>query len=142
MGLKFTFFCVKKQISTWSSGTGGAGVLGALSYSVLTQMNLTPRTTLLVMISVPILEALAFYILLRHPTEIVKMEKKEDDPVVGADEQPLVGFKEQVQYFPSLLKYIVPLVLVYVFEYFINQGLVNFHISLSLFPSNSFFRFL
>lgn len=41
----------------WSSGTGGAGVLGAASYFVLTLV-LSTRDTLLVMTVVPFIMAL------------------------------------------------------------------------------------
>ena len=38
----------------WGSGTGGAGVAGALLYSVFTQVGLSPRVTLQVMLVVPV----------------------------------------------------------------------------------------
>ena len=42
-------------ISWWSSGTGGAGLLGSLSYLGLTQAGLSPQPTLLSMLGIPIL---------------------------------------------------------------------------------------
>lgn len=42
-------------ISWWSSGTGGAGLLGALSYLGLTQAGLSPQNTLLSMLGIPAL---------------------------------------------------------------------------------------
>ena len=45
-------------MSTYSSGTGAAGVVGALSYASLAIV-LSPRNTLLVMITVPVLEGIA-----------------------------------------------------------------------------------
>lgn len=47
-------------ISTWSSGTGGAGILGSLAYAGLTQpqlAGLSPRDALLIMLVVPALFA-------------------------------------------------------------------------------------
>lgn len=38
----------------WGSGTGGAGVAGALLYAGLTQAGLSPQTTLLIMLVVPL----------------------------------------------------------------------------------------
>ena len=38
----------------WGSGTGAAGVAGALMYSVLTQAGLSPGDTLLTMLVVPV----------------------------------------------------------------------------------------
>jgi battenin len=43
----------RNQVSTWSSGTGAAGVLGALSYAALTALHVSPSTTLLIMLIVP-----------------------------------------------------------------------------------------
>jgi len=45
----------RSQVSTWSSGTGAAGVAGALSYAGLTAIKLSPRITLLIMLVVPCL---------------------------------------------------------------------------------------
>lgn len=36
-----------------------------------------------------------------------------------------ITFGEKIRYVPSLLKYMIPFFLVYLFEYFINQGLVR-----------------
>lgn len=41
------------MLSGWGSGTGGAGVAGALLYSAFTQAGLSPRNTLLIMLVVP-----------------------------------------------------------------------------------------
>lgn len=48
-------FLLRAVISWWSSGTGGAGLLGALSYLGLTQAGLSPQHTLLSMLGVPAL---------------------------------------------------------------------------------------
>lgn len=48
----------RHTISAWSSGTGGAGIIGALAYAGLTEphlANLSPRNTLLVMLIVPVI---------------------------------------------------------------------------------------
>lgn len=49
----------RNVISTWGSGTGMAGVAGALTYAALTShtVGLSPQTTLLSMIGVPIVQA-------------------------------------------------------------------------------------
>lgn len=131
------------MVSTWSSGTGGAGIIGSVSYAGLTAIGLTPMNTLLIMLIVPAIEAVAFWIVLRKPTKVlidpsISKEKEIDsvaskDDLEGStststtplneDEKPLIGFKQKLNYVPSLLKFIIPLTLVYLFEYFINQGL-------------------
>ena len=51
-------FICRNTVSTWSSGTGGSGVGGALSYAAMTAAGLSPRHTLLVMLVVPVLMAI------------------------------------------------------------------------------------
>lgn len=48
----------RNVVSTWSSGTGAAGVIGALSYTLLERLGF--RTALLIMLAVPILMAAAY----------------------------------------------------------------------------------
>ncbi len=111
------------MISAWASGTGGAGVFGSISYTLL-RLILNKQQTLLVMITVPILELIIFFFLLRKPlsmTEQIANSKKEDE----IDEKPLVGFREKIFYIRHLLIYLVPLTIIYISEYFINQGLVG-----------------
>uniref|UniRef100_A0A3Q3VW41 Battenin n=1 Tax=Mola mola TaxID=94237 RepID=A0A3Q3VW41_MOLML len=82
----------------WGSGTGGAGVAGALLYSGLTQAGLLPRVTLLIMLVVPF----------------------SDGQTSG-----LLTFTEKLHIIKGLLKFVFPLALVYFAEYFINQGLME-----------------
>ncbi len=55
---KYTFFglftiSLRDVLGGWGSGTGGAGVAGALLYSCLTQVGLSPQITILMMLVVP-----------------------------------------------------------------------------------------
>ncbi|CAD5210070.1 unnamed protein product [Bursaphelenchus xylophilus] len=62
-------------VSTWSSGTGGAGVFGALTYAMLTErsmMGLAPQTSLMVMLIVPVMFFLTYWKLLISPPAIYK----------------------------------------------------------------------
>ncbi|VDM52847.1 unnamed protein product [Angiostrongylus costaricensis] len=62
----------KHTISTWSSGSGMAGLAGTFSYAVMTDVNLlalTPTDAMLVMLVVPISFMFSYYMLLvRAPT--------------------------------------------------------------------------
>lgn len=139
------------MISTWSSGTGGAGIIGALSYASLTSFGITPVNTMLIMLVVPLIEAAAFWIILRTPhkkdytidsratsitastaeikdvqtvTTAVSVSKSSD---LDNMEKPLTGVASKLRYMPSLFKYMIPISLVYFLEYFINQGMVSEH---------------
>uniref|UniRef100_A0A8C6QGP5 Battenin n=1 Tax=Nannospalax galili TaxID=1026970 RepID=A0A8C6QGP5_NANGA len=130
-------FCVllRAVISWWSSGTGGSGLLGSLSYLGLTQAGLSPQHTLLSMLGIPALLLISYFLLLISPEP---QNSGREDETETAARQPLIGteasesktgsswdlsLQERWTVFKGLLHYIVPLVLVYFAEYFINQGL-------------------
>jgi len=115
----------RNVISTWSSGTGGAGIIGAMSYAGLA-MVLEPETTLLVMLVVPVLQAITFWCILKHPAHTkIPITKNGIDSQEQIIKMPKKTFKQKISLVPGLLKYMIPLGLVYLFEYFINQGLVT-----------------
>ncbi|CAG05948.1 unnamed protein product [Tetraodon nigroviridis] len=58
--LALSVFFSRDVLGGWGSGTGGAGVAGALLYSALTQLGLSPRVTLFIMLVIP------FSMILRH----------------------------------------------------------------------------
>lgn len=125
---EYTFF--RNVISTWSSGTGGAGIFGSFSYAALISLGVSSVNTMLLMLSVPLIEGAAFWLLLRKPCNITKRNADTEfnsaaDQETGVEnKQMTMSLGDKIRYMPSLLKYMVPLGLVYLFEYFINQGLV------------------
>ncbi|GFX54204.1 battenin [Trichonephila clavipes] len=56
-------------VSTWSSGTGGAGVVGALSYASLKEF-FELKTTFQIMLVTPVLTAITFWIIIDHPSSM------------------------------------------------------------------------
>lgn len=131
------------MISTWSSGTGGAGIIGASSYAILRSLGVGPVNTMLIMLCVPLIEGAAFWILLRNPCTIPKKNSELDFKTCANDRETgstnvnvKMSLSEKIGYTPSLLKYMIPLSLVYLFEYFINQGLVR--IDLVILPFSKF----
>uniref|UniRef100_A0A8C4P045 Battenin n=1 Tax=Dicentrarchus labrax TaxID=13489 RepID=A0A8C4P045_DICLA len=58
--LSLTVFFSRDVLGGWGSGTGGAGVAGAFLYAGLTQVGLSPQTTLLIMLVVPVQGLLKF----------------------------------------------------------------------------------
>nr|XP_050864371.1 battenin [Vespula vulgaris]XP_050864373.1 battenin [Vespula vulgaris]XP_050864374.1 battenin [Vespula vulgaris]XP_050864375.1 battenin [Vespula vulgaris] len=113
----------KQVISTWSSGTGGAGIIGALSYASLS-MWLKTSETLLLMLIVPLIQAITFWFILVHPSQMnIPVTKSGIDSQEHIIEVPRKSFKDKILLLPGLLKYMIPLGFVYFFEYFINHGL-------------------
>ncbi|XP_043471457.1 battenin isoform X2 [Leptopilina heterotoma] len=118
----FVPYFVKHVITCWSSGTGGAGIFGAVSYACL-KIWLSTKQTLLLMLIIPFLEGIAFWIILEIPKETVQSDKSgigSREQIIKVQEKSL---KEKLRLVPTLLKYMLPLGLVYLLEYFINQGL-------------------
>ncbi|KAK3927053.1 Battenin, partial [Frankliniella fusca] len=122
------FFKDKSIIALWSSGTGAAGVLGSVSYLGLSTI-LSPRDSILFMNLAPAATMLAFWGLLvrpriddngpRHAGACAPEKVKDGVPMFSST----ASFTDKLGDIPPLLKYICPLFAVYLFEYFINQGL-------------------
>uniref|UniRef100_A0ABK0LEL9 Battenin n=1 Tax=Rattus norvegicus TaxID=10116 RepID=A0ABK0LEL9_RAT len=133
--LSLTAFYPSAVISWWSSGTGGAGLLGSLSYLGLTQAGLSPQHTLLSMLGIPVLmlaRSPGFQtsstgnggLLLSHSCLLFAVPwatSSSSSCSVGTSWD--LSLQERWTVFKGLLRYIIPLVLVYFAEYFINQGL-------------------
>lgn len=79
---------------------------------------------MLIMLIFPAIEAFAFWLLLRRP-QVLPVTTVESTEELISDDKPLVGFKEKMSYIKHLFGYMLPLCLVYFFEYFINQGMVS-----------------
>ncbi|CAH0777583.1 unnamed protein product [Bemisia tabaci] len=141
-----SFYGDKNVITAWGSGTGGAGFLGAFYYAAMVGLGLSSTATLYTLISVPVLMAIAFWIILDRPnisgssstsasaqsgesSESYQNSgrKIEEDANSSAYLVPTARsthtFSERLSIMPKLVKYMVPLGLVYFFEYLINQGL-------------------
>ncbi|VDM91856.1 unnamed protein product [Litomosoides sigmodontis] len=145
--LSLTPYFTKSTISTWSSGTGGAGIIGALAYAALTEphfLNLSPKVTLLIMLAVPLIFSLTYWWLLVLPDFIYKITitkpstwivpkiymstvevETEENEKSEQVKQRILSLKEMLLTTASLLPYMIPLMLVYFGEYLINQGILQ-----------------
>ncbi|XP_034396333.1 battenin isoform X2 [Cyclopterus lumpus] len=148
--LSLTVYFSRDVLGAWGSGTGGAGVAGALIYSGLTQVGLSPRVTLLIMLVIPFAMLLSYFFLLVLPHSLPQWRDREAEytAVVSEDRQALMDGSEEeeeqensipaedrtsgpltctekLHVIKSLLRFVLPLGLVYFAEYFINQGLME-----------------
>lgn len=128
--LAFTSYFKKSTISAWSSGTGMAGIAGAIAYAGLIQVGFTPHQTLLLLLIVPFIWAMVFWVLLKMPEQYTicqRTEASENEPLIcdpnNTDRASYLSIKEKFRIMIPLLKYMIPLFLVYLAEYMINQGL-------------------
>ncbi|XP_036945593.1 battenin [Acanthopagrus latus] len=146
--LSLTVFFSRDVLGGWGSGTGGAGVAGALAYSGLTQAGLSPQITLLIMLVVPFAMLISYFLLLVPPLSLPQWKIRETEyAAVDSDERrqlmdgseeeeqekstqedrPLgpLTFTEKLHIIKGLLGFVFPLGLVYFAEYFINQGMME-----------------
>ncbi|XP_032394018.1 battenin isoform X2 [Etheostoma spectabile] len=145
--LSLTVYFSRDVLGGWGSGTGGAGVAGALLYSGLTQIGLSPQMTLLIMLVVPFAMLFSYFFLLVLPPSLPQWKSRDteyaavgsedrqrlmDDPEEEEQEKstperttgPLT-LTEKLHVIKGLLRFVLPLGLVYFAEYFINQGLME-----------------
>ena len=131
--LAYSSYYRKSTISAWSSGTGMAGITGALAYAGLTQVGFTAHQTLLLLLVVPLIWAIDFWVLLKMPpqyaitcqsnTILNESEALLPQEVCEQDRVSYLPIKEKIKVMAPLLKYMAPLFFVYLAEYVINQGL-------------------
>ncbi|XP_029914465.1 battenin [Myripristis murdjan] len=161
--LALTVFFNRQVLGGWGSGTGGAGVAGAFLYSGLTQAGLSPRITLLIMLVVPCAMLISYFLLLVFPpsfpqwrsevqeaghaggsseerqrlmddSDLEEAEERDKAPQEDRASGPLT-LSEKLHVIRGLVRFVLPLGLVYFAEYFINQGLLellyfpNFYLS-------------
>ncbi|KAJ9608119.1 battenin CLN3 protein [Cladophialophora chaetospira] len=139
------------SLAAWGSGTGGAGLIGAGAYALATTtIGLSVSTTLLASAFLPAVMLVSFFLIL--PLEPLRRSNKpldggallgEEDPIeqeqreglLASPDGPKPGFVGQSRSSSwSLFKhnlarakglffpYMLPLLLVYIAEYTINQG--------------------
>ncbi|KAL3987700.1 hypothetical protein ACER0C_014815 [Sarotherodon galilaeus] len=146
--LSLTVFFSRSVLEGWGSGTGAAGLIGAFLYSGLIQAGLSPRITLLIMLVVPIIMFISYFFLLVYPPSLPQWRTKETEyaALVSEDRQQLLdssddeepessttedqptgplSFRERLSVIIGLWRFVLPLGVVYLTEYFINQGLME-----------------
>ncbi|CAL2044910.1 unnamed protein product [Caenorhabditis brenneri] len=137
---------IPETIASWSSGTGGAGLIGSFSYAFITQAGMSPSNTLLVQLFIPVVFAGAYFFLLTVPATVYSptfnpktwiIPKNYDKDVFEAAEargdvlntkkvpQRELGPIERLKLIVPLLYLMIPLATVYTAEYMINQGLTE-----------------
>lgn len=139
----------KRVVSGWSSGTGAAGLVGSGVYLLL-KVFFSTRVTLGVQLIIPIIMTVTFYFLIVHPKPgqleaaahrrfydstdglpIVDMIEANgtmtDSSVTSLNmvhDQEELSINDKLRLiYPLFIRFMLPLGLVYFFEYFINQGL-------------------
>lgn len=123
------------------SGSGASGLTGALSYTTLIDAGFSPKSTLLLMLLVPLVFIIAFYSIKEKNNANVSTFIPEasssttsllDDSLQQSTEiveESSLNFSQKILYIPKLLKYFIPMIINYLCEYTMNQGLVSFRLN-------------
>jgi len=104
----------KNTVSTWSSGTGGAGILGTWSYLGL-RYAFDPKWTLIISSPIPLFMAVSYFFIMGKP-QTIEISHAEVVPKVA------LPVRTKLRLLFQLLPYMLPLSVVYFGEYLINQG--------------------
>lgn len=138
--LALTSFYHRNTVSAWSSGTGAAGLFGALWYLAFTVWiknpnegghDLRPRNAIIAASFLPLLSAIAYFFCLSaikdksgqiNSDETEQLLERSYDSKPNTEKEEVLTIKEKLSLIPTLLWYVIPLVLVYLGEYLINQG--------------------
>uniref|UniRef100_A0A1I7UG29 Battenin n=1 Tax=Caenorhabditis tropicalis TaxID=1561998 RepID=A0A1I7UG29_9PELO len=134
-------------VSFWSSGTGGAGLIGSTFYALLTDsklLDISPKHTMFIMLIVPILFSFSFWSVLQIPRSVHRAQFRQPSTWIISEEtreevEEEAGLLEnqeeddverrieesRIQKAIPLLRFMIPLISVYLAEYYINQGLLE-----------------
>lgn len=84
------------------------------------------------MIMVPAIEVWTYFFVLTKPRGTERIQeghRTEHSSLIDSDDlntpRLTMTVTEKIRYIPELMIYVIPLSLVYFFEYFVNQGLVS-----------------
>ncbi|CAJ0956252.1 unnamed protein product, partial [Mesorhabditis belari] len=134
--ISFSSYFSRSTTIAWSSGTGAAGIVGSALYAALTEpqiVNLSPKNALLVMLVFTFTLGLTYWFLLDHPQNLyrifqAKYNRDAEMTMKIMREKPKVRettLKEKVILIKPLLRYLLPVMVVYIAEYTINLGLIQ-----------------
>lgn len=107
------------SLNGFSSGTGGAGLVGSFMFLVLTVWcDVSVKTTLLLFAVLPFMFPVGYFLVLSNPSDPTLYEEIEDHQDLTSH------IKITTEKLKSLfLPFMVPLSTVYIAEYMINQGI-------------------
>ncbi len=142
-----TFYSSKLSLAGYASGTGASGFISTFVYAFLTSIGMSPNSTILLMLTVPFIMGFNFIMLPPFRYDFSKVNKNDETAIKVASSNDIAlqvidgskkesdnidmktmdkkefKFKEKILLLKYLLKYMIPLFLVYYSEYLINQGL-------------------
>ncbi|PAV71648.1 hypothetical protein WR25_03612 [Diploscapter pachys] len=124
--LSMTALYHKDTVAGWASGTGLAGVVSSLFYSILTDRKmvaLSPSWAIMITLFVPVLSIFTFHYLLIQKCAKTARKSKVAPHTSNASEK--VEEISKLKTFFGLFKFIMIFIILYFAQYFVNQGLLE-----------------
>ncbi len=128
-----TLYPTKLSLAAWAAGTGTTGFLSTFMYAALTSIaGLSTSTTILIMLFIPMLMAFTFLILpspdytkanFGENMELSVCVIYKEKNVKSDFNMDSLNALDKVKLVRPLLKYMIPLFIVYYAEYLMNQGM-------------------
>jgi battenin len=149
--LQMSSYYHKNVVSTWSSGTGGAGILGAFTYLLLHGwMHLSPKSVMFISTFLPFLLLFSVFVLMtgnhaEYGFFSAGSGKKQllDDDNMEKSTNPLTTTEKLKLILPLAVKFMFPLAIVYYMEYLINTAIApNLSFKTGLITSNSYVYYM
>ncbi|XP_044737687.1 battenin-like [Chrysoperla carnea] len=111
----------------WASGNAAAGLIGSFALASFTFFGLSARQTVLIAICIPVVMAITFWCLLSKVDKTVLVNNSNEQSKPSEVQKVITPTtrKEKLKSLPTLLQYMIPIFLIYFFQYFINQGLIE-----------------
>eukprot|EP01091_Cochliopodium_minus_P010382 TRINITY_DN2730_c0_g1_i1.p1 TRINITY_DN2730_c0_g1~~TRINITY_DN2730_c0_g1_i1.p1 ORF type:complete len:415 (+),score=74.71 TRINITY_DN2730_c0_g1_i1:22-1245(+) len=142
----------KNTVSAWGSGTGAAGIVGSLFYLFLSSLiKMKYEINLMIQGCVTVLLLVAYFVILQKPLteeknvideENVPLDVKQNENSTLLDKEiSILTFKQRFFYLPKLMKYLIPIFLVYYAQYTTNQGIYPVLLFEKPFDHLTFYRF-
>ena len=140
-----TLYPTQMSFFPYVIGSGTSGLLSSFFYAGLASY-FTPKKAILCMLFVPLLMIVAYVFLPEHNSSLLRRSqfsalKLIDSKEIEIEEKNLtpfetMGLKDKLMLTKPLLKYMIPLFLIFYSEYLINQGLYE----LLYFKNNNLIR--
>lgn len=149
--LQMSSYYHKNVVSTWSSGTGGAGILGAFTYLLLHGwMQLSPKSVMFISTFLPFLLLFSVFVLMtgNHAENgffSAGSGKKQllDNDNTEKNTSPLTTTEKLKLLLPLTVKFMLPLAVVYYMEYLINTAIApNLLFKTGLITSNNYVYYM
>ncbi|KAI3416306.1 hypothetical protein GPALN_005844 [Globodera pallida] len=140
----------RSTLLAWALGTGASGIVGSVAYAALTEpklLGVSPQNAILLILIVPAVYFLSYWTILIRPPQVHRAQLLKPSswivPAIKAGNQidccddvtsdlknagggtHEFTFVQKIKMIKPLLRYMIPICLVYIMDFLINSGLLQ-----------------